>query len=296
VPFGARRVGPRPKPWPFSRRCTPWARSRGGGAEALLPLGALPRGGFRRRSSRAFALVLLRVLPPDGLAWCGSRAFALVPLRALPPAGELRAWPGPKPALCSSRTPWGSLPFAPGPKPGLDGSLCHRGALRSLPPRPKPRRSSRTARCDRARSIDAASFTSARVHPWWRCFLVLSVRAEAWAVRPRSPRSGSRPKPRSSASGSRAGAEPFRRSGRSRAPLPRGASHLPATCVVGWCKTRSRMPTTTPLGFGPFRRFGPRQSLRRLTSPAPAALRVSHPLSGFCLPGSRGFVSRHFRP
>lgn len=35
---------------------------------------------------------------------------------------------------------------------------------------------------------------------------------------------------------------------------------------------------------------------RRLTSPAPSAHRVSHPLSGLIPPWPRGFVSRHCRP
>jgi hypothetical protein len=42
--------------------------------------------------------------------------------------------------------------------------------------------------------------------------------------------------------------------------------------------------------------FRPGRSLRRFTSPAPSALRVSHSLSGLSPPGSRGFVSRHIRP
>jgi hypothetical protein len=75
--------------------------------------------------------------------------------------------PCPGRSLGSSRrtSPRRSLPPELGPKPSLDRSLCHLGAFRSLPPRPKPRRSSRTARCDRTRSIDAASFTSTRVSP-----------------------------------------------------------------------------------------------------------------------------------
>jgi hypothetical protein len=40
----------------------------------------------------------------------------------------------------------------------------------------------------------------------------------------------------------------------------------------------------------------PRRSLRRFASPAPSALRVSHPLSGLSPPGPRGSVSRHIRP
>jgi hypothetical protein len=42
--------------------------------------------------------------------------------------------------------------------------------------------------------------------------------------------------------------------------------------------------------------FEPRRSLCWFTSPAPSALRVSHPLSGLIPPGPRGFVSRHIRP
>jgi hypothetical protein len=42
--------------------------------------------------------------------------------------------------------------------------------------------------------------------------------------------------------------------------------------------------------------YEPGRSLSRFTSPAPSALRVSHPLSGLIPPGPRGFVSRHIRP
>jgi hypothetical protein len=42
--------------------------------------------------------------------------------------------------------------------------------------------------------------------------------------------------------------------------------------------------------------FEPGRSLCWLASPAPSALRVSHPLSGLIPPGPRGFVSRHIRP
>jgi hypothetical protein len=55
--------------------------------------------------------------------------------------------------------------------------------------------------------------------------------------------------------------------------------------------------TTPSMGFGASRRNQPRGSLaRRLTSPAPSAPRVSHPLSGLIPSGPRGFVSRHIRP
>ena len=54
--------------------------------------------------------------------------------------------------------------------------------------------------------------------------------------------------------------------------------------------------TTPPMGFGPLRRFESRRSLCRFTSPAPSALRVSHPLSGLSPPEPCGSVSRHFRP
>jgi hypothetical protein len=60
--------------------------------------------------------------------------------------------------------------------------------------------------------------------------------------------------------------------------------------------TQRGISTTPPLGFGPLRRFEPRRSLCRFASPAPSALRVSHPLSGLIPPGPRGSVSRHFRP
>jgi hypothetical protein len=42
--------------------------------------------------------------------------------------------------------------------------------------------------------------------------------------------------------------------------------------------------------------FEPGRSLCRFASPAPSALRVSHPLSGLIPPGPGGFVSRHIRP
>jgi hypothetical protein len=51
------------------------------------------------------------------------------------------------------------------------------------------------------------------------------------------------------------------------------------------------------MGFGPFRRNRPKRSLVRwFASPAPSALRVSHPLSGLIPLGPCGFVSRRFRP
>lgn len=50
------------------------------------------------------------------------------------------------------------------------------------------------------------------------------------------------------------------------------------------------------VGFESFRRNQPGRSLRRFTSPAPFALRVSHPLSDLIPPGPCGFVSRHIRP
>jgi hypothetical protein len=50
------------------------------------------------------------------------------------------------------------------------------------------------------------------------------------------------------------------------------------------------------LGFGPLRRIESGQSLCRFTSPAPSALRVSHPLSGLSPPEPCGSISRHIRP
>jgi len=49
-------------------------------------------------------------------------------------------------------------------------------------------------------------------------------------------------------------------------------------------------------GVRPPSAFEPGRSLCRFASPAPSALRVSHPRSGLSPPGPRGFVSRHIRP
>jgi hypothetical protein len=51
-----------------------------------------------------------------------------------------------------------------------------------------------------------------------------------------------------------------------------------------------------PWGSVPFGVSELGRSLRRFTSPAPSALRVSHPLSGLIPPGPRGSVSHHIRP
>jgi hypothetical protein len=61
--------------------------------------------------------------------------------------------------------------------------------------------------------------------------------------------------------------------------------------------TSEQRTATPPMGFGASRRNQPRGSLaRRLASPAPSALRVSHPLSGLIPSRPRGSVSRHIRP
>jgi hypothetical protein len=86
------------------------------------------------------------------------------------------------------------------------------------------------------------------------------------------------------------------RSGCSRAPSPGGC--LPPASHRGGPRAQDTQRECEDISHGVriLSAFEPRRSLRRFTSPAPSALRVSHPLSGLSPPGPRGFVSRHIRP
>jgi len=86
------------------------------------------------------------------------------------------------------------------------------------------------------------------------------------------------------------------RSGCSRAPSPGGC--LPPASHRGGAQAQDTQRECDDISHGVriLSAFEPRRSLCRFTSPAPSALRVSHPLSGLSPPGPRGFVSRHIRP
>jgi len=87
-----------------------------------------------------------------------------------------------------------------------------------------------------------------------------------------------------------------RRSGSSRAPSPGGC--LPPVIRRSGSRAQDtqREFDDNSHGVRILSAYEPGRSLRRFTSPAPSALRVSHPLSGLSPPGPRGFVSRHIRP